>query len=313
MGDTGSIVVGVDGSNHTVAAARWAAAVAARSGDTLHLVHVMSSVDQALMTIITPEREDAGSAPRELGHEVLDRTADAVRADFPELSIVRTLSQRPIEDLLTELSRQARLVVLACADVSPLGALVVGSTTVTVARHSHCPVVAWRGDASAPNPAPIVVGIDETREPHACLMTALGLADQLGVPLIVVHALSPRRAPGDINIPILVDYEELEHEALQRLSSAVAPVAGHWPRVDVRCAVGTGNASRVILDHADGAQFVVVGNRGRGSLASAILGSTGLSLLHHSSVPVIVCPTPAASDEAHSVQGVSPNTTAARQ
>jgi len=39
----------------------------------------------------------------------------------------------------------------------------------------------------------------------------------------------------------------------------------------------------------DSAQLVVVGNRGRNALASAVLGSTALNLLHHSTVPVMVC------------------------
>ncbi|CAN5665024.1 universal stress protein [soil metagenome] len=313
MSDTGSIVVGVDGSNLSMAATLWAAAVAARCGDTLHLVDVMTSVDQALMTIIAPEQRDAGSPPRELGHAVLSRAADAVRADFPGVKIVRTLSQQRTEDLLTELSRQARLVVLPCADVSAVGALLVGSTAVTVATHSHCPVVAWRGDARELDTRPIVVGVDDTSDPHACLVTALALAEQLRVPLSVVHALSPHRSPGDINIPIIIDHAALEHEALQRLSTAIAPIIDHWPEVEVHCVVGTGKASRVILDHAEGAQLVVVGTRGRGKLASALMGSTGLSLMHHSAVPVVVCPTPAASYAARPVQGDAHDSPAARQ
>ena len=53
----------------------------------------------------------------------------------------------------------------------------------------------------------------------------------------------------------------------------------------------------MILGHAADAQLVVVGSRGRGQLASALLGSTGLSLLHHSPTPVVLCPTSRAEDE----------------
>jgi nucleotide-binding universal stress UspA family protein len=44
------------------------------------------------------------------------------------------------------------------------------------------------------------------------------------------------------------------------------------------------------MQHATEAQLVVVGTRGRNALSSAILGSTGLIMLHHSRVPVMICP-----------------------
>ncbi|MGV0849866.1 universal stress protein, partial [Mycolicibacterium phlei] len=47
--------------------------------------------------------------------------------------------------------------------------------------------------------------------------------------------------------------------------------------------------SRALLRHLDGAQLVVVGSRGRGVLAGAVLGSTGLNLLHHSPIPTVIC------------------------
>lgn len=298
MSDKGMVVVGVDGSDHAGGAVHWGAALAARFGGSLHLVHVMRAVDEALLTITTAEQEDVGAHPRQLGQAVLDRAADAVRADFPGLRISRTLSHRRAAEVLTELSTRARVVVLACAEVSPAGALAVGSTTLTVAAHSSCPVIAWRGDAPAPTGASIVVGVDDGHETsRAALVTAFGLADRLKVPLVAVHAVPERRSPGEINIPIVVDHQALEKEALQRLSVIVAPIADQWPQVDVSCAAGTGKASRVLVEHADGAQLIVVGHRGRGNVASALLGSTGLGLLHHSTAPVVMCPSSYVWDE----------------
>ncbi|CAN5791692.1 universal stress protein [soil metagenome] len=292
-----SIVVGVDGSDLAVAAARWAGAVAMRLGGSLHLVHVMRAVDEALLVIASPQQADAGSYPRELGQKVLERAAQEVRAEFPGLRISRTLSHRSPEDALLDLSRHARLVVLASAEVTPGGALLEGSTTLTVATHSACPVVAWRGDSIAPTRAPIVVGVDDKEGSHAALVTAFGLADLLGIGITAVHALPERRAPGEINIPFLVDQDALEAEALQHLSATVAPVTAKWPHIDVSYAVETGRAGRVILHNADGAQLIVVGTRGRGNVASVLLGSTGLSLLHHSPAPVVICPASFVWDE----------------
>jgi nucleotide-binding universal stress UspA family protein len=291
------VVVGVDGTDEGLRAARWAAALAVRLGAPLLLVHAIRGVDETLLVITAPQQADAGAYPRELGQAVLDRAAEAVHADFPTLRIARTLSRRSPKEALTELSRRARMVVLACAGVSAGGALLVGSTTLAVAAHSACPVIAWRGDALAPSDHPVVVGVDGNQIFHPSLTTAFAMADCLGVGLTAIYAMTARRAAGEVDIPFLVDWASLEDEARERLSDIVAPVAQHWPHVTVTCVVAMGRASRVILDHAVGAQLVVVGSRGRGELASALLGSTGLSLLHHSPAPVVICPSSCADDQ----------------
>ena len=286
---TRPVVVGVDGTGEAMRAARWAGALAVRLDTSLHLVHAMPGVDEALLAITAPEHVDAGAYPRQLGQAVLDRVANAVHADFPLLHISRTVSHRSPQAALIELSRRARIVVLACSDVSAGEALLVGSTTLAVSAGSACPVIAWRGDTLAPTDRPVVVGVDEDQISRAALDTALALADCLGVGLTAVHAMSARRAAGEVDIPLMVDWDALRDEAQERLKDIVDPVAQQWPQVRVGYAVGKGKASRVILDHAGGAQLVVVGSRGRGQLASVLLGSTGLGLLHHSPAPVVLC------------------------
>ena len=290
--ETRPVVVGLDGSDDALSAARWAAALAVRLERPLVLVHAMPNIDEALLVLMAPRESDAGAYPRELGQSVLDRAADALHADFPTLHLTRTLSHHSREDALRDLSRRAHIVVLACPDMSARRALLVGSTTLSVAARSTCPVIAWRGATLGLNDQPVVVGVDEDRLSRAALETAFELADGLGVGLTAVYAMSARRAPGEVNIPFLVDWEALESEARRHLLEIVAPVAERWAHVPVAYVVEIGRARKVILDHAAGAQLVVVGTRGRGELASALLGSTGLSLLHYSPVPVAICPEP---------------------
>ena len=291
MSRTGpSIVVGVDGSASASKAARWAGAVAERLGGSLRLVHVLRSVDEALLEITATKQADAGAYPREVSQAVLDRAAQDVRADNPGLTISRTLSHRSLEEVLTELSRDACMIVLACADVSPSEAFLVGSTTLSVAARSACPVVAWRGAAVIPNRQAIVAGVDDDQHSRAALATAFRLADLLNVELRAVHAMSARRPLGDLDVPGGIDWSALEGEARRQVMDIAAPIADRWPRVDVTYLVDGGRPGRLILDAAADAQLIVVGPRGRGNVASALLGSTSLRLLHHSSVPVILCP-----------------------
>jgi len=80
MSTTGlSIVVGVDDSQGARQAARWAGGVAARFGDSLHLVHVMRNVDEALLVMTAPQQADAGAYPTgSTGLRLLHRSAAPV-------------------------------------------------------------------------------------------------------------------------------------------------------------------------------------------------------------------------------------------
>jgi nucleotide-binding universal stress UspA family protein len=196
----------------------------------------------------------------------------------------------PADEALIELSGRARLIVLGSDEVSLGTAILVGSTTVAVATHSNCPVVAWRGDAIAPSNRPIVVGVDGDHDSHVAITAAFELADRLGSRIIAVHAWSRRRPAGDVTLPFMIDWNEVENDERRHLADALAPWIRLYPDIDVTCVVDPDKPSRALLRRrTNDTQLVVIGSRGRGLLAGAVLGSTGLNLLHHSPVPVMIC------------------------
>lgn len=56
----------------------------------------------------------------------------------------------------------------------------------------------------------------------------------------------------------------------------------------VRSQVVNGHPARVLLDAAAGADLLVVGSRGHGGFAEALLGSVGQHCVHHAHCPVLI-------------------------
>ena len=300
---TSPVVVGVDGTYKAIHAAQWAAAVADKFDAPLRIVHAdpylghnPSGAPAAMLTAADVAKQQRAS------QAILQAAEHAVRIDFPALQVATAQTCSHPKEALTDESRHARLVVLGCDDVSVGTDLLVGSTTVSVAAHSACPVVAWRGDSIALTKQSIVLGIDNSDNSGAATATAFEFADRIGLGIKAIHAWSTRRQPGDVTIPYLVDWGEVENQERQHLSDALAPWFELYPDVDVACVVDRDKPSRALLRHIDDAQLVAVGSRGHGLLVGALLGSTSLNLLHHSAVPVMVCRRPLSTSQRDSLK-----------
>ena len=283
------VVVGIDGSRAALRAARWAAAVAVRLGAPLHLVHARPSFGPNLSDAVADIRAIELEVERESATATLDAAVRAAEAEACDLVITTTDIERPADAALTELSKTARLIVLGSDEVLLGTAMLIGSTTTAVATHSTCPVVAFRGETTTPTTQPIIVGIDHDNDGQVAVTAAFELAHRLGVGVIAVHTWLRRRPAGEAAMPFMIDWDELEHVERTHLSERLAPLIGLYPGVPVTEVVDLDKPSRALIRRAKAAQLVVVGSRGRGLLAGAFLGSTGLNLLHHSAIPVMIC------------------------
>jgi len=288
---TRPVVVGVNGTEAAMEAARWAAAIADKFETSLHIVHAMPDSSHflpdaaaAMLTALIAER-------RESAETILKTVEAAVRARFGDLTITTTPFDDSATNVLTGLSRRAQLIVLGCDEVSPGPALLLGSTTVALTTHSSCPVVAWRGGIVTPTDQPITLGVDGERTGAETFRTAFMFADRLGVTLNAINAWPARYSLGGVEIPYPIDWDALETAQWDYIMSAVEPWSTKYPTVEVKYFVEPGGASQALLRHATDSQLIVVGNRRRNLLAGAILGSTSLNMLHHCPVPVLWCHT----------------------
>jgi nucleotide-binding universal stress UspA family protein len=134
----------------------------------------------------------------------------------------------------------------------------------------------------------IVAGVDGSASSLAALRWAIRQAELTGSSVDAVIAWEPPAASGlgwGVAMADETDYAELAAKTVTEAIGAVADPASH---VSVRATVGEGNAAQILLDASDGADLLVVGCRGHGGFASALLGSVSQHCTHHAHCPVVV-------------------------
>jgi nucleotide-binding universal stress UspA family protein len=91
--------------------------------------------------------------------------------------------------------------------------------------------------------------------------------------------------------PVFIDDEDWAAITGKSLQEAVAGAVDEMhPDVQVVTRVVQGHPAQVLLDAAVGAQLLVVGTRGHGTLAGMLLGSVSQHCVQHAPCPVVVIP-----------------------
>ncbi|MFL4903800.1 universal stress protein [Streptomyces sp. MMS24-I2-30] len=138
-------------------------------------------------------------------------------------------------------------------------------------------------DVSRPR---VVVGVDGSPSSYAAVRWAVRYAGLVGG---VVEAVSAWELPGlyGWSAPA-VDIDVDEDEARRRMRQELADVLGADAVGAVRTHVVHGNPADILLRAAEGAEVLVVGSRGRGGFARALLGSVGQHVSQHANCPVVI-------------------------
>jgi nucleotide-binding universal stress UspA family protein len=278
------VVVGVDGSDSALHAVRWAADEARRRGVGLQLVHAFE----------IPVGYPPGFVDWHALHEALaarGRSAlDQARAAAGEVVLGLTVETAQVESgavpALVNQSASAALLVLGTRGLGGFTGLLLGSTAVELAAHAHCPVVVVRGPSSD---GPVVVGVDGTPTGESAIAFAFAEASALGTDLVAVHTWTDLLLETAFaGAAAQLDFSVLAQQAEEVLGERLAGWQEKYPDVPVSRHVSRERASRALLRHAERAQLVVVGSRGRGGFRGLLLGSTSQHLLHHAPCPVAV-------------------------
>ncbi|GAA2784441.1 universal stress protein [Kitasatospora paracochleata] len=134
----------------------------------------------------------------------------------------------------------------------------------------------------------VVVGLDGSSSSHSALRWAVHQARLIGG---VVDAITAWELPVLYGWPAsapMIDTDVDEQLAQRSLDEQLDEVLGESRPVEVRARVVRANPAEVLLNAAVGAELLVVGSRGRGTFARALLGSVSQQCALHETCPVAI-------------------------
>jgi nucleotide-binding universal stress UspA family protein len=137
----------------------------------------------------------------------------------------------------------------------------------------------------------VVVGADGSDHGREALRFALSEASLRDARVMAVRAWSipPLTTSGVGMIPAYeIVRDGLAEAAEAELAETVEEASSEDVHVEVQLEVVQGDAAGALVERAAGADLLVVGSRGRGSVAGTLLGSVSQGVLQHSPCPVAV-------------------------
>jgi len=284
-----SIVVGVDGSPESAAAAAAGWMLAQAMGVDCRLVHVTRDVRSSL------EMAGAGVSLDALELAMLRRARDEIVTSLGNSvppSVVQQLLVRPgrvaavLNDVITE--RGAQMLVLGGKHHSALGRWLGGSTVEEVVRRLNVPLLVTTGELRR-RPR-VMVAVDVSYAAKPTIEHATTFAQLLGGPLHALHVVEPAvTVPEAILRPAPLDYEAWSRERMERDLWPLLPIPDHHK------VIRRGQVAETIAQEAAAwrADVIVVGSHGKGWVDRLLIGSITEALLNDLPTAMLVIPVPA--------------------
>ncbi|SDL73923.1 universal stress protein [Nonomuraea jiangxiensis] len=277
MNDTLGVVIGYDGSDHSMQALDWAM-------DEAELRTLPLTVCHAWHWPYGEGDQAARDSLQRAAEHVLWHGTDCARASAPGLDVRADLYEGSAAGRLEELSADAELLVVGSRGPGAVARTLTGSVASHAVAHARCPVIVVRGRGSLPrrpHPGPIVAGIADDDKADAVLGFACAEAAMRRLPLIVVHAWHPPPvAWGGVTLPAL-DPLAVRNAAEDWLTRVLLPWREQNPELAIEARTPHSRAGEALAEVADATLIVVGSPRGR-------FGSVTATLLRHSPCPVAI-------------------------
>jgi nucleotide-binding universal stress UspA family protein len=292
------IVVGIDGSEQSNCALKWAAKEALRRKRPLHLVTAYT------VPIFAASGLDGGYATVDddvirAGAESVVREAAALVADV-DLDIDARVEDGDAAGVLLDLSETAELLVFGTRGRGGFLGRLLGSVSSALPAHAKCPTVTvplcYAPKLDGDDPAivagevkekVITVGVDGSDQARYAVLVAADQASRAGLPLRIICAVQPYT--GSMAwIPAPVDRDSLFSEIRVQLDAGEAWLRSYYPDLDIRVDLIEGAPVDVLINASGTSELLVLGTRGRGGFAGMLLGSTTEGVRHHAKGPIMV-------------------------
>jgi nucleotide-binding universal stress UspA family protein len=139
------IIVGIDGSSHSVGALEWALNEAASRNARLTVltVHSVAVSGWSGNPILAPGDAEDQEKARQAAEEMTLKVASQLGEAKPASITVRAIIGLPAEELI-KASGDADLLVVGSRGAGGFAKLIMGSVSGQVVHHARCPVVVVR-------------------------------------------------------------------------------------------------------------------------------------------------------------------------
>lgn len=280
------VVVGIDGSEQSDRAVRYAVIEARRRKTGITFVHAVH--ETAPMAAMLPLY--SVEAFTEVGRRLVD-DAERLALDIdPDLEISTSVKGGSRVGTLVDAGEHASVIVLGHRARSLAGRVLTSSTTTGVAARAHCPVISvpdsWveRSDLGR-----VVVGVDASHAAHDALDLAFQEARRRSARLVVLHAWKLPTAYDDIAYS-QATVDEWMAAATEEMDKTLAPFREAYPDVVLEVDLRHEFAGPALVSATENADLIVVGRRGHGAPWGIYLGSLARMLIREGKCPVEVAP-----------------------
>jgi nucleotide-binding universal stress UspA family protein len=274
-----TLLIGIDGTESSRAALRWAMKRASSIGAGVTLVHV---IDDEWTTIGARMLEELEDDARSL----LEREADYAHSLASEVAVQTRLLHGNVMQELTAASDDAGMVVVGTHKTGFINGKVFGSRSLRLAAAAHTPV------AIIPQGSPrdgrgVVAGVDESAAGRLATRLAAQEAERTRQTLTLIRAFTVPElvTANDDARRELVQHGEARASAT--LATAAALATQTAPTLDVKTRSVRRPAAEALVEAAATAGLLVIGNSRRED-PDTVVGSVSHDVLINLTGPTIV-------------------------
>ena len=281
--DTQTVVVGVDGSEHSRQALKWAADEAKRRGAVLRIIYAEFREPMNL-----PAWYEPGSSDLSAGQAIVDDAYGLVATRHTSVMARAEVAESPPALALSVASRSAELLVVGARGKGGFEELLLGSVSDRCIQHACGPVVVVQADPDdrplRAVPPRIVVGIDGSFGSTPALRWALAEARLRSASVEAVHVWQ-YPPTGAFAVGPVRGYDVVSRQIIE----AAQESAETWaPEVPFRATTRFDGTVPALLDASREADLLVLGSRGHAGFRHALLGSVAHQCARHAHCAVVV-------------------------